>query len=141
MTQTLIMGISKRSNSNMSEIKGKEVDAFKTETIKLALDKMLNQSNHFSICDVDKLGKTLGVNPGSHPDYKLLNALHCVHFSEMSPQMKAELPERIMNCLSARFETGLMAKALEAVAAGEIKDLPPIEDAPPSNKPKLRLFG
>lgn len=116
------------------------MDAFRTETIKLALDKMLNQSNHFSVCDVDRLGKTLGVNPESHPDYKLLNALHCVHYSEMSSQMKAELPERIMNCLSARFETGLMAKALEAVAMGEVKDLPPIEDTEATAKPRLRLF-
>jgi hypothetical protein len=111
---------------------------FQQEVIMAALDKMLNKSNHFSICDVDKLAKVLGVNPSSHPDYKLLSALHCVSYGDMSASMKAELPSRVMAVLSARFDVSLMAKALEAVSSGEIKDLPPIEDVEVS--PKLRLF-
>lgn len=116
------------------------MDNFQSETIKLALDKMLNQSSHFSICDVDKLAKLLGVNCDSHPDYTTLSALHCVHYSEMSASMKAELPNKIMRVLSAKFETGLMSKALAAIANGEIKDLPNIEDVEPKNQPRLRLF-
>ena len=104
----------------------------KQEIITLALDKLLNKSKHFSICDVDKLSETLGTNSSSHPDYKFLNALHCVDYSEMSAELKSELPEMIMRVLTARFETGLMVKALLAVSSGEIKDLPNTEDDMPT---------
>jgi len=115
------------------------MEAYHTEIIGLALDKMLNQESHFSICTVDKLAKIIGSNCSSHPEYKFLNSLHCVHYSEMSADLKAKLPEMIMNVLSSRFETGVMVKALAAVANGEIKDLPYIEDnAPPPSR--LRLF-
>lgn len=116
------------------------MDKFQQEAVSLALDKMFNQSSHFSICVIDKLAKNLGVNCESHPDYKVLNTLHCVHYTEMSAEMKAELPNKVMNVLSAKFEVGLMAKALAAVANGEIKDLPPIEDAEVGRSGVLRLL-
>ena len=116
------------------------MDDFQREAIQLNLDKLLNGSSHFSICAVDNMGKLLGVNPESHPDYKVLNALHCVRYVEMSSSMKAELPNKIMNCLMASFDTSLMSRALMAVANGEIKNLPPIEDVEVRDKPKLRLF-
>lgn len=102
------------------------------EIINLALDKMLNRESHFSICTVDKLAKTLGTNCELHPEYKFLNTLHCVHYSEMSADLKGRLPEMIMAVLSGRYDTGVMAKALAAVSAGEIKDLPNTEDDKPT---------
>jgi len=116
------------------------MDEFKQETIRIALDKMLNDSGHFSICDVDKLANLIGTNPRSHPDYKVLNALHCVDFDKMSVEMKAELPNKIMNVLSASFETDLMARALIAVSTGEVKNLPPIEDVEVSEPKLISLF-
>ncbi len=107
---------------------------YQIEIVNLALDKLLNRESHFSICAVDSLAKTLGVNCKLHPDYKFLNALHCVHYSEMSSDLKGKLPEMIMSVLSGRFDTGVMAKALAAVAAGEIKDLPETEDDKPTRK-------
>ena len=108
------------------------MQAHHIEIVNLALDKMLNRESHFSICTVDKLAKTLGVNCEMHPDYKYLNTLHCVHYSEMSTDLRSRLPEMIMAVLSGRFDTGVMAKALAAVNAGEIKDLPDIEDEQPT---------
>ena len=113
---------------------------FKAETIRIALDKMLNGSGHFSICDLDKLGSLLGTNPKTHPDYRILNALHCVNYTEMSAEMKAELPGKIMGVLSASFDTDLMAKALIAVSSGEVKNLPPIEDVEVSKTKLIKLF-
>lgn len=91
------------------------------EIINLALDKLLNKSGHFSICSVDKIAETLGVNCGLHPDYKYLSTLHCVDYSEMSAGLKAKLPEMIMAVLSGKFDTSAMAKALAAVSGGKIK--------------------
>lgn len=116
------------------------MDDFQREAIQLNLDKLLNGSPSFSICAVDEMGKLLGVNPESHPDYKVLRALHCVRYTEMSSAMKAELPNKVMNCLASSFDTGLMSRALMAVANGEVKSLPAIEDLEVNESPRLRLF-
>jgi len=113
------------------------MESHQIEIINLALDKMLNRESHFSICTVDKLAKTLGVNCEMHPDYTFLNALHCVHYSEMSGDLKSRLPNMIMAVLSGRFDTGAMAKALAAVSTGEIKDLPNTEDDQPTRRLRL----
>ena len=108
------------------------------EIINLALDKMLNRGSHFSICTIDKLAKAIGTNCALHPDYRYLSNLHCVNYSEMSPDLIDRLPGMIMSVLSARFDTSVMAKALAAVHNGEIKDLPNIEDDCPTRV--VRLF-
>jgi len=105
---------------------------YQKEIIATALDKMLNRQNHFSICTVDKISEAIGSNCSSHPDYKFLNALHCVNYSEMSEELKSKLPELIMSVLTARFDTGLMVKAMDAVLSGEVKDLPNTEDDLPT---------
>ena len=108
------------------------MQAHHIEIINLALDKMLNRDSHFSICTVNKLAKTLGTNCELHPEYRFLNTLHCVHYSEMSADLKERLPGMILAVLSGRYDTGVMAKALAAVASGEIKDLPETEDDQPA---------
>lgn len=107
------------------------------EIIGLALDKMLNREQHFSICAIDKLARTLGVNCEAHPDYKYLSSLHCVHYSEMSAGLKAKLPEMILGVLSSRVDTELMARALIAVKNGEVKSIPSSEDDCPTRTMRL----
>jgi len=102
--------------------------SFESDIVKLKMDEMFNGRGHFSICDIDDIGKIIGANPQSHKDYKLLKALHCVHYSDMSNDILAELKERCMAVMSAKFDTGLMSKALIAVMNGEVKDQPQIED-------------
>ena len=114
--------------------------SFESEVIKLKMDEIFNKSSFFSISDVNDVAKVLGVNPSSHPDYKLLHALHCVHYTEMSAEMKAELPNRVMNVLSARFDTELMSRALIAVKNGEVNSLPPIEDVEVKERKLINLF-
>lgn len=110
------------------------------EIVNLALDKLLNRQGHFSICTVDKLAETLGANCSMHPEYKFLNTLHCVDYSEMSADLKQRLPGMIMAVLSGKFDTQVMAKALAAVKAGEIKDLPNTEDDKPTRNLRLAMI-
>jgi len=114
------------------------MDSFQQEAVRMAIDDMFNKSHCFSICDVDKIGKMVGTNPKAHPDYKFLSSIHCVHYTDMKPEFKAELPARVMQCLSSKVDSELMTKALLAVATGEIKNLPPIEDETPAT---LKLFN
>ena len=112
------------------------MEDFKEEVVMLLIDKILNKSSYFSVCDVEKLGKTLGYNVKSHPDYKYLNALHCTHYADMSNELKSKIPVMIMNCVSNQFDSSLITKALLAVKGGEVKDLPNTED----DCPTLRLI-
>ena len=116
------------------------MDKFKEEVIRIALDDLFNDHGSFYITTINDLGDTLGVNVRSHPDYNILRSLHCVSYSKMSPEMKAELPSRVMSVLSSKFNTDLMAKALIAVSTGEVKDLPCIEDVEVTSQPKLSLY-
>jgi len=108
------------------------VNEIDTEIVKLRLEKMLNGSGYFSICDLDRLGRMMGVNVQSHLSYKKLSTLHCINYSEMSPALKNEISSMVMECLTSRFETGLMAKAITAIRNGEVKDEPNIEDFSPN---------
>lgn len=117
------------------------MEEFKKEALRLKLDKILNRDSFFQVCAVDSLAKMIGVNAKAHPDYQQLRALHCVDYSEMSDAMKAELPTKIMNCLTTSFDTRIMTKAIAAVATGEIKPLPPIEDIEVNSRQPLRLYS
>lgn len=85
--------------------------SFESEALELAIKKLLG-GKHFSICKLDDIGKFLGVNPEHHPNYKMLQALHCVDYCDMSEDMRQELPRKIMECLRPQFSPELMAKAL-----------------------------
>jgi len=87
--------------------------SFESETLKIALDKLLN-GKYFSISDLDKIGDTVGVNTHHCPDHKWLRLLHCVDYSSMTPEIRLQIPQKVMNCLdpSARVNTGILAKAL-----------------------------
>jgi hypothetical protein len=52
--------------------------------------KML-KSNYFDVCTVDKVCKLIGAN-ASGAAYDMLHALHCVHYSDMPPQVKEGIP-------------------------------------------------
>ncbi len=80
-------------------------DKIKAEAMRLTINRLFNGQNHFSICDVDKLADSMGVNAGSSSHYKTLSLLHCVHYSEMSQELKAELPKMVMECVTSGFDT------------------------------------
>ena len=85
--------------------------SFETAVLEQALDKLFTKK-HFDVCMLDKIGKLVGVTPGQHPNYKLLHALHCVDYADMSPAIIQELQQRVAECLRPQFQPGALAKAL-----------------------------
>lgn len=62
------------------------MDEVDKAVIATALKDMF-RSNHFSICTIDKLQKLSGCY-ADPKTYQRMNALHCVHYSEMPQGMK-----------------------------------------------------
>ena len=62
-----------------------------------ALNKMMS-GGHFDICTVDMAAKALGTIPDGAA-YKILRPLHCVHWQDMPPELRAAVPKLIERCL------------------------------------------
>jgi len=84
---------------------------FEESVLKTALENMFS-GRSFSICDLDRIGEIIGVNPSQHPNYKLLHALHCVNFRDMDKVVLDQLQQKVAECLKPTFSPGAMAKAL-----------------------------
>jgi|TARA_R110000851_G_scaffold236513_1_gene389195 hypothetical protein len=84
---------------------------FEESVLKTAIEKMFS-GNSFSICDLDKIGKLMKVNPSHHPNYTFLSALHCVDFKDMDKIVIDQLQQKVVECLRPKFNSGAMAKAL-----------------------------
>lgn len=67
----------------------------KYETVRTALKHMYDDG-YLSICTIDKLVKLLDVAPPAET-YQMLSALHCVHFAEMSKELRAKVMQAIMD--------------------------------------------
>ncbi len=106
--------------------RGAKKMSFEKEVIKQLLDEMFNKSKHFSICDVDTLGKMLNVNPSKSTHYKFLRALHCVNYSDMRPKIKNELQQRVAECL--RPDLSVNVDSLAFILTAEGNSFSPIED-------------
>lgn len=85
--------------------------SFETAVLEQALDKLFS-SRYFDITQLDKIGKLINVNPGQHPNYKYLHAMHCVDFAVMRPTILQELQQRVAECLRPQFQPAALAKAL-----------------------------
>jgi hypothetical protein len=75
------------------------MDNFQKEVVLTAMRKMF-QGLHFSICTVDNCLKITGAIP-TKKDYDALSALHCVTWSEMSPQLRQTVLEKTVEILSS----------------------------------------
>jgi len=71
---------------------------FQKEVIIAAMKKMF-QGTHFSICDLDKCLKITGAIPDCE-DYDALSALHCVNWSNMSPELRQAVYKKTISMLS-----------------------------------------
>ncbi len=80
-------------------------DKIKAEAMRLTINNLFNGQSYFSICDVDKLADSMGINAKSSAHYKTLSLLHCINYSEMSQDLKAELPQMVMECVTSGFDT------------------------------------
>lgn len=63
-----------------------------------ALNEMMSKS-YFSICAVRDAAELLGVNPRRSEAYQLLSPLHTIDWRAMSPEVRAMVPQLIMEVL------------------------------------------
>ena len=75
------------------------MDPFRAEAIRLSLRRMFAPDHWFCIIDVQNCLKSAGIAaPQSEMD--ALRTLHCVHWSEMTPEMRAEVMSRTLALFS-----------------------------------------
>lgn len=117
------------------------------EIVELQLKKLLGQK-YFSISDLDSVASSLGKRIESHPYYAQLRALHCIHYSDMSASLRADIPNMVVACLRGEIESlaSVMAKAvmMEGNSHQSFEDYTP-SIFPSNDKPtlfkKLKALG
>ena len=72
-------------------------DEFHQLAVSRQVDKVFS-GGHFSICDIDKLARLLGISPNQRI-YSQLSAYHCIDFAEMSDREKELLQKKVVECL------------------------------------------
>ncbi len=76
------------------------MDDIEIMAAKAAVKKMM-RDGYVSICTIDKILEMSGGIPDSK-DYNILRALHCVHFSDMEPELRRGLPVLISRVLESK---------------------------------------
>lgn len=78
------------------------LDRVLAESARLAILNMF-KSSHFSVCILDSVARSLDiVIPRRH--YVIYENLHCVNWSEMSPQFRDTIKLMVINDLSQKPE-------------------------------------
>jgi hypothetical protein len=70
------------------------MDAFVAQSIKTGLRRMFQPSRHFDICEVRSCLAAADIP--EPPELKELHPLHCVSWSEMEPEFRAEVARRTL---------------------------------------------
>ncbi len=84
------------------------MNEFQREAAITAL-KVMFESTYFDICTVDKCIKLSGCVPPDRKDYQALHALHCVHFSDMSRNLRNMVLAKTMQIFeSPKFDTEVL---------------------------------
>jgi len=83
------------------------LDSFQQQAATVAVKKMF-QGSYFSICDLDALITLIGcILPTK--DYQALKCLHCVQWSDMPPELRNVVMERVVGILqSSGFDTEVL---------------------------------
>jgi len=76
-----------------------ELTEFQQRATTAAVVKMLS-GNHFSICDLDAIAKTLGCTDRlGGLDYRALHSMHCISWSDMGPDLARMTREKCLELL------------------------------------------
>lgn len=75
-----------------------ELNEFQKKSIELSLDKLFRSDSYFSISTIDKLIKILDVTVDSDI-YSNLSLLHCMDYSQMGKDFKAEVIRKTLRLL------------------------------------------
>ena len=108
----------------------------KKEACKLAIVKLFKDKN-FSICTIDNLLKLTNTIPDPET-YKILQVLHCVDYSEMSPDFRKELFETVLTMFK---NNGFEFEDIEKMYKSSIIDLKPEDDGKVDRSLLQRVFG
>jgi hypothetical protein len=68
---------------------------FEAEVVRTALQRMFRPGRYLDICTIDQCLKVAGI-PAPHAEYDPLRALHCVHWSEMTAELREEVVMRVL---------------------------------------------
>lgn len=66
--------------------------------------KNILKSDFFSICSLQAIFASYGVNHWDHRNntsYQILHALHCIHYKDMTPELRDSLPVLIADALKS----------------------------------------
>jgi hypothetical protein len=70
--------------------------------------KKLFAGNYFSICDLDTLMKLTGAVAPTK-DYQALQCLHCVHWGDMSPELRNMVMQKVVDIVqNIGFDTEIL---------------------------------
>lgn len=82
-----------------------DLTEFQQRACAVAVVKML-QGKHFSICDLDALGKAMGREQAmAGRDYAALRGLHCVDWADMGPDLARLTREKCLELLGLPVQT------------------------------------
>jgi hypothetical protein len=100
-----------------------------------ALNKMF-RGNHFSICTVTEVASMLGIHPEAEA-MRMLQPLHCVHWSDMPPELRNQVPALVEQALAGGFQ----AFQVQILQPGS-SALAVIDASPATRRPLMRrIFG
>ena len=106
-------------------------------TIAIINESLKNLSNkkHFSICDIDKILEITRTIPDGE-SYRLLSAIHCVNYRDMSQEVLKALPELIAKVLSGPSVCLKIVPVHEVeVSASYVEKLMMLEEPPKKEEP------
>lgn len=75
------------------------MDTFQAEAIRIALKKMFRPDAYFDICTVKECLKVAGI-AAPEDEMSALKVLHCVSYSEMTPEMARQVIARTLALFS-----------------------------------------
>jgi hypothetical protein len=117
-------------------------DQFTREACALAIRKMFTES-HFSICTVDRCLEALRITP-IKAQYDALRAVHCVHYSTMTPAFREELLIRTMALFAdgSTFDLGVIERGFMVQQSPDVGRVVSIQSSPAAKRSFLGLgFG
>lgn len=84
---------------------------------KTAMAKLFTKG-HFDICIVRDVMEITSLGRQSHPNFKLLHALHCVSYNEMPPELRNKIPQMVNELLVGDFRNEAVEAALNGIGVG-----------------------
>ncbi len=87
-------------NSQTSSLAVSQMRKVKQQVI-LAATQNLFSKDFFDICKLHEIAKVVGASKNSGHAWDLLQALHCVHYKTMPPDLRNAIPQLVNECLTA----------------------------------------